>query len=82
MKSAVIVASALAMALSMSATQTTKAAEGEKCYGIAKAGKNDCKAGSHDCKGQSTVEADASSYIYVPVGTCEKIVGGNLTPKA
>jgi uncharacterized membrane protein len=54
----------------------------DKCYGVAKAGQNDCAAGKHACAGQSTVDKDPVSWKYVEKGTCEKI-GGKLTaPKA
>jgi uncharacterized membrane protein len=58
------------------------AAEKEKCYGIAKAGKNDCKAanGSHACAGQAKQDGDADEWKYVAKGTCEK-EGGKLEPK-
>jgi uncharacterized membrane protein len=61
------VASALAAALSFSAPAF---AADEHCYGIAKAGQNDCKAGAHDCKGMSTVDYDGKSFKLVPAGTC------------
>jgi uncharacterized membrane protein len=48
----------------------------EKCYGIAKAGQNDCGSAKHDCGGKATADGDADEWIFVPVGTCEKIVGG------
>jgi uncharacterized membrane protein len=48
----------------------------DKCYGIAKASANDCQTASHSCAGQSTKDAQADSWIYVPAGTCSKIVGG------
>ena len=51
--------------------------EGEKCYGIAKAGMNDCKSGMHGCKGKSTKDGDKASFIVVPHGTCDKIAGGS-----
>jgi len=55
----------------------------EKCYGIAAAGKNDCAAtGNHDCAGLSKRGMDPASWIYVPTGTCAKIQGASLTPKA
>ena len=48
----------------------------EKCYGIAKAGMNDCFTASNSCAG--TVEKDHAreAWIYVPKGTCERIAGG------
>lgn len=55
----------------------------EKCYGVNAAGKNDCAAtNSHSCAGEAHRALDPASWIYVPVGTCAKIQGGSLTPKA
>lgn len=48
----------------------------EKCFGIAKAGMNDCKSGLHDCKGKAKRNGEPDSFIMVPKGTCHKIVGG------
>lgn len=50
----------------------------EKCAGIAKAGQNDCGAldGKHDCAGKSTMDNSKQEWVYVPEGTCEKIMGG------
>jgi uncharacterized membrane protein len=53
----------------------------EKCYGVAKAGKNDCGANGHSCAGQAAKDGDGKEWIKVPKGTCEKIVGGSLAPK-
>lgn len=64
-------------------TTTVLAAEdtnSEKCYGVAKAGKNDCAAGAHACAAQSTKDKSAKEFIKVPKGTCERIVGGLLSP--
>lgn len=59
------------------------AAEGkadmEKCYGIAKAGKNDCASGAHSCAGQAKAAGDKGEYLNVPKGTCEKLVNGSTT---
>jgi uncharacterized membrane protein len=52
----------------------------EKCYGIAKAGKNDCASGAHACAGQGTKDKSAKEFLKVPKGTCERIVGGSPTP--
>jgi uncharacterized membrane protein len=78
-KNAILVASAVAAALSM--LSVAQAQETEQCYGVAKAGQNDCKAGGHDCKGQSETDADPDSFVLLPVGTCKKIDGGSLTPQ-
>jgi len=53
----------------------------EKCFGIAKAGKNDCASNksAHSCAGQATKDNDKMDFVAVPKGTCEKIAGGSLT---
>ncbi len=55
----------------------------EKCYGIAKAGQNDCAtaSGSHSCAAQSTVDKDPAEWKYVVKGTCEKVGGKTVAPK-
>jgi uncharacterized membrane protein len=49
----------------------------EKCYGIAKAGQNDCAnlAGTHSCSGQSKIDADKTEWKYVAAGTCTSMKG-------
>lgn len=54
----------------------------EKCYGVAKAGKNDCAAGDHSCAGQSTRDFDKASFVALPPGVCAKLAGGNLMAMA
>lgn len=51
----------------------------EKCYGVNKAGKNDCnsKDGANGCAGQSKKDFDANNWVYVPVGLCDKLAGGS-----
>lgn len=51
----------------------------EKCYGVAKAGKNDCAAGAHSCAGQATRNFDKASFVELPKGACAKLAGGSLT---
>ena len=51
----------------------------EKCYGVAKAGKNDCASGSNSCAGSTA--KDGQGFLVVPKGTCEKLVNGSLTDK-
>ena len=50
----------------------------EKCYGVAKAGKNDCKTLSNACAGHSVTDAQPDAFIALPKGTCERIAGGSL----
>ena len=50
----------------------------EKCYGVSKAGKNDCAAGpGTSCAGTSTRDYQGNAWTYVKKGTCENI----KTPK-
>ncbi len=81
MKNTLLVASAVALTMALGAcaktmTPAPQAAAMEKCFGVAKAGGNDCKAGSHACAGMSTTDADPASFVEVPAGTCAKIAGG------
>lgn len=65
-------------------TQTTSStAQGtmEKCYGVAKAGQNDCDAGMDPATcDKSVIDADPNYWIYVPQGLCGKLVGGMTSP--
>ncbi len=59
----------------------------EKCYGVAKAGQNDCKAGAGtSCAGTSKVDYQGDAWKMVKKGTCATIKTpkgmGSLTPKA
>jgi uncharacterized membrane protein len=54
----------------------------EKCYGVAKTGKNDCKTLSSACAGHSTSDGQKDAFIALPAGTCERIVGGSLQAPA
>lgn len=72
---------ALAMGLISGAAVAAKPGF-EKCAGIVKAGMNDCGTSGHACAGQASKEGDAEEWIYVPAGTCEKIVGATLKQAA
>src|SRR5260370_34837248 len=54
----------------------------EKCYGIAKAGKNDCAStGNNSCGGSSKLTSDPKAWIHVPPGYTQRISAGGL-PRA
>ena len=83
MKSSLVVASALVAALSMpvlaqGGPAPTPKFEAEKCYGIAKAGKNDCQTKMSSCAGTSKANAQKDAWVYVPKGTCDRLVNGTL----
>ncbi len=50
----------------------------ERCYGIARVGKNDCATPKHSCAAQATTDRDPEEFIMVPEGLCKHIVGGNI----
>jgi uncharacterized membrane protein len=74
-------ASVLALGLAGHAAAQEKGKE--KCYGVAKAGQNDCAnlSGSHSCAGQSKVDNGADEWKYVAKGTC-KSMGGMTADEA
>ena len=85
MNKRILIAAALAGAIAPIVLSAQKPApaptfKAEKCYGIAKAGKNDCASGAHACAAQSSKDKSPKEFIAVPKGTCERIVGGSLTP--
>jgi uncharacterized membrane protein len=49
----------------------------EKCYGVARAGFNDCFTAKNSCAGTATSDGEPQAWIYVPKGTCSRIVGGS-----
>ena len=72
--STALIASAFASALtagSLLTTSAASAAEKEKCFGVAMAGKNDCAAGAGTtCAGTSKVDFQGNAWKYVEKGTC------------
>lgn len=78
-------AAGVALAQYPSATPAKKTTAVEKCYGISKAGQNDCKAGAGtSCAGSSKVDYQGDAWKNVPAGTCTTIKTpkgmGSLTP--
>ena len=84
-----LIRTALASALALGALSVAHAgpmapdASKEKCYGIAKAGANDCASatGSHSCAGTATKDNDKGDWKYVDKGTCDKMGGSMMAPK-
>lgn len=64
----------------MTSTHAIAAEKMEKCYGIVKAGMNDCQTAKASCAGSSTKDKQMDAFVLLPTGTCDKIVGGNLKP--
>ncbi|MDH5447225.1 MAG: DUF2282 domain-containing protein [Gammaproteobacteria bacterium] len=87
MKNKTLVSTTLASLVAMGSGLTTTAHAvpdqpkfWEKCAGIAKKGKNDCGSldGKHKCSGMASMHNDPKEWVYVPKGTCAKIVGGKV----
>jgi uncharacterized membrane protein len=83
MKNTALIATAMAAIIGLGGVVSAKAedAKNEKCYGIAKAGQNDCVTASNSCAGTTTSDAQKDAFLYVPVGICAKIAGACLAPK-
>ena len=71
----------IALGLASTSAFAADDAKTEKCYGVAKAAKNDCAGAAHACAGQSKADASPKEFITVPKGTCERLVGGSLKTK-
>jgi len=83
MNQRLIVSSALASVLALgllgqaAADDMAKPGAKEKCFGVAKAGQNDCAnlSGSHSCAGQAKVDNGPDEWKYVAKGTCKSMKG-------
>jgi len=87
-KTNLFIASAVAAALTMPFVSLAQGGpapkpkfEAQKCYGVAKAGKNDCQTANSSCAGTSKRDSQGDAWIYMPAGACERLVGGSLQPK-
>ncbi len=61
----------------------TAGTEKEKCFGVAKAGQNDCASvlGVHSCAGMSKKDKDPTEWKSVAKGTCTQAGGTTVAPK-
>ena len=73
---------ALGIAASANAGPAKQPADSEKCYGVAKAGHNDCGTAKHACAGTSKADNAADDWKYMAKGTCEKAGGKTKAPEA
>jgi uncharacterized membrane protein len=76
---AALAGAVLVAGASLALAEEKKVKAQEKCFGIAKAGQNDCATatGTHACAGESKKDNDPKEWKYVAKGTCEKL-GGKL----
>lgn len=78
-----LIAAAITGALALgtlSLSSTVSADEKEKCYGVAKAGQNDCQTANSSCAGTSTMDDQGDAFVLVPAGLCEKLTGSSMEP--
>ena len=76
---AAAIASLLSLSLAAAAdAEDAKRPPKEKCFGIVKKAQNDCASAAHSCSGEAKTDGDKGEWMWVPKGTCEKIVGGSL----
>ena len=79
----VLAAAAIGSAIAMTNAALAQAKdEKEKCYGVSRAGKNDCQTPTSSCAGTSKKDGEPRAFLLVPKGTCERLVGGSVSPKA
>ncbi len=49
-----------------------------KCFGVAKAGKNDCATGKTSCAGSAKMDRQEDAFVAIPKGICEKLAGAGV----
>jgi uncharacterized membrane protein len=79
MSKTLILSSALAAVIACAASPAFAADAQEKCYGVAKAGQNDCAGNGHACAGQAKTDNNPTDFKVVKAGTCTQM-GGMLKP--
>jgi len=62
----------------LAGSQASFAMDRERCFGVVRAGKNDCGTATHACAGRASQDAAADEWLMLPAGTCAKITGGSL----
>ena len=72
----------VALGVAGAATAQTQSTPKEKCYGVSKAGQNECAAGKNTCAGTSKKDNDPTAWKLVAKGTCDKMGGKLSAPKA
>jgi len=84
--SSAAISSAIAAAIALPAIANAAASgpvpqppKSEKCYGIVKAGQNDCQTATNSCAGTAKANNQKDSWVYLPIGVCAKLSGTSLT---
>lgn len=75
----VAITSLLALGANTLVVTPAEAAGKEKCYGVSKAGENDCATGSSSCAGTVSKDAQDDAFIVLPKGLCTRLAGGSTS---
>ncbi|MCG3864303.1 MULTISPECIES: DUF2282 domain-containing protein [unclassified Photobacterium] len=70
-------ASAMTGLIAVASTSAVAGEAKEKCYGVAKAGKNDCATKTTSCAGSAKEDGQKDAFIAVPKGLCDRLHGGS-----
>ena len=81
--SAIIAAVAVPVVSAYAANPTpaVQPPKSEKCFGIVKAGHNDCQTMSNSCAGTAKADNQKDSWVYLPIGVCAKLTNASLMAK-
>ena len=77
LKTASLITSALSLALITSSTTIYAETQKEQCAGVVKAGLSDCASAEHICAGMNTDDGNDTDWLWLPTGTCIKIIGAH-----
>lgn len=84
MNTKVLLTSAIGAVISMSglagsaSAADVRCSEMERCYGVSKAGKNDCSTSNSACSGTAKQDFQKDAWVFVPKGTCARLAGGAI----
>lgn len=73
---AAAVAAAVGSSLAMGNVALAADKKMEKCYGVVKAGMNDCQTATSSCAGTSKIDGQKDAWVLVPAGLCDRLNGG------
>ncbi len=77
--SKVLALAAFSAAIASASLPTMAAEDMEKCYGVVKAGHNDCATANSSCAGTSKSDSQSDAFVMVPEGLCDRLTGGSKT---
>ena len=80
-KTASLITSALSLALVTTSSIAFAKDNNEQCAGVVRAGSNDCASAEHICAGMNSDDGSDTDWLWLPTGTCSKIVGAHILEK-